>query len=34
MLNEDIRHLVVFAPHNIIKDSPFTRMDLISCRNC
>ncbi len=33
VLNEDIRHLVVFAPHNIIKDSPFTRMDLISCRN-
>lgn len=33
VLNEDIRHHVVFAPHNIIKDSPFTRMDLISCRN-
>ena len=33
VLNEDIRHQVVFAPHNIIKDSPFTRMDLISCRN-
>lgn len=33
VLTEDIRHLVVFAPHNIIKDSPFTRMDLITCRN-
>nr|UXE45593.1 protein-glutamate methylesterase/protein-glutamine glutaminase [uncultured bacterium] len=33
VLNEEIRHDVVFAPHNIIKDSPFTRMDLISCRN-
>lgn len=33
VLNEEIRHLVVFAPHNIIKDAPFTRMDLITCRN-
>lgn len=33
ILNEQIRHDVVFAPHNIIKDAPFTRMDLISCRN-
>lgn len=32
-VNEDLRHDVVFATHNIIKDSPFTRMDLISCRN-
>lgn len=33
VLNEEIRHDVVFAPHNVIKDSPFTRIDLISCRN-
>lgn len=33
VLGDEIRHQVVFAPHNIIKDSPFTRMDLISCRN-
>jgi two-component system CheB/CheR fusion protein len=33
VLSDEIRHLVVFATHNIIKDSPFTRMDLISCRN-
>jgi len=32
-VNEAIRHTVVFAPHNIIKDAPFTRMDLITCRN-
>ena len=25
--------MVVFAPHNIIKDAPFTKLDLISCRN-
>ncbi|MDQ3033940.1 MAG: PAS domain-containing protein [Myxococcota bacterium] len=29
----DIRQLVVFAAHNVIKDAPFTRMDLVSCRN-
>ena len=29
----EIRNMVVFAPHNLIKDAPFTRMDLISCRN-
>jgi two-component system CheB/CheR fusion protein len=29
----DLRQLVVFAPHNVIKDAPFTRMDLITCRN-
>ncbi|HEX6246218.1 MAG TPA: CheR family methyltransferase, partial [Polyangiales bacterium] len=29
----DLRQLVVFAGHNVIKDAPFTRMDLISCRN-
>lgn len=28
-----IRQTVVFAPHNIIKDAPFTRMGLVSCRN-
>lgn len=28
-----IREMVVFAQHNIIKDPPFTNIDLISCRN-
>jgi two-component system, chemotaxis family, CheB/CheR fusion protein len=28
-----VRDLVVFARQNILKDPPFTRMDLISCRN-
>ena len=28
-----IREKVVFAPQSIIKDPPFTRMDLICCRN-
>ena len=29
----DLRRMVVFAPHNVIKDPPFTRVDLVSCRN-
>jgi two-component system CheB/CheR fusion protein len=29
----DLRKMIVFAPHNIIKDAPFTRLDLITCRN-
>lgn len=29
----DLRQTVVFAHHNVIKDAPFTRVDLISCRN-
>jgi PAS domain S-box-containing protein len=29
----DIRRCVVFSPHNLFSDPPFTRMDLVSCRN-
>jgi two-component system CheB/CheR fusion protein len=29
----ELRQLIVFAAHNVIKDAPFTRVDLISCRN-
>ncbi|MBK7398112.1 MAG: PAS domain-containing protein [Myxococcales bacterium] len=28
-----IREMVVFAPHNLIKDPPFTNISLVSCRN-
>lgn len=28
-----IREMVVFAPHNLIKDPPFTKIDLVTCRN-
>jgi len=24
---------VVFANHNVVKDAPFTRVDMVSCRN-
>ncbi len=29
----NIREMVVFAQHNLIKDPPFTNIDMISCRN-
>ncbi|HVZ33013.1 MAG TPA: CheR family methyltransferase, partial [Polyangiaceae bacterium] len=29
----EIRQMLVFALHNVIKDAPFTRVDFISCRN-
>jgi two-component system, chemotaxis family, CheB/CheR fusion protein len=29
----NIREMVVFAQHNLVKDPPFTKIDLISCRN-
>jgi two-component system CheB/CheR fusion protein len=32
-VTSELRRLVVFAPHNVIRDAPFTQMDLISCRN-
>ncbi len=32
-VNTAVREMVVFAPHNIIKDPPFTNMDLLLCRN-
>ena len=32
-VSQELRQMVVFAPHNIIKDAPFTKLDLISCRN-
>ena len=32
-VRKKIREKVLFAPHNVLKDSPFSRCDLISCRN-
>jgi len=32
-VNASIREMVVFAPQNIIKDPPFTRLDILTCRN-
>lgn len=32
-INRQIRDLCIFAVHNFLKDPPFARMDLITCRN-
>ncbi len=32
-INKPIREMCVFAKHNVAADPPFSRMDLISCRN-
>ena len=32
-IKKEIRECVVFAIQNVIKDPPFTKMDMISCRN-
>ena len=29
----ELRQMVVFAQHNVIKNAPFTRVDLVTCRN-
>lgn len=32
-INPSIREMLVFAPHDIIKDPPFTKLDILTCRN-
>lgn len=32
-ISKKLREMVVFASHNIIKDPPFSKIDLLSCRN-
>ena len=33
VLSKEVRELCVFSPHSVIRDPPFSRIDLISCRN-
>lgn len=33
VVKQKIRELIVFAPHNVISDPPFTKVDLICCCN-
>lgn len=28
-----VREMCIFSPHNVISDPPFSRMDMVSCRN-
>ncbi len=32
-IHKDIREMIVFAVQDVIKDPPFTKLDLLSCRN-
>lgn len=32
-VSQSLRDVCIFAPHNILSDPPFSRMDLITCRN-
>ena len=32
-VNRELREMVLFSSHSFIKDPPFSRLDLISCRN-
>ncbi len=30
---KEVRELCIFSPHSVVRDPPFSRIDLISCRN-
>jgi two-component system CheB/CheR fusion protein len=32
-MSKEIREMVIFAPQNLIMDPPFTKLDILSCRN-
>ncbi|MFV0623367.1 CheR family methyltransferase [Sphingomonas sp. ac-8] len=32
-VSKELREMCIFSPHNLIKDAPFSRVDLLSCRN-
>jgi two-component system, chemotaxis family, CheB/CheR fusion protein len=32
-VRKEVRELVIFTPHNVMADPPFSRVDLLSCRN-
>lgn len=32
-IHKDLREMLIFSEHNLIKDPPFSKLDLISCRN-
>jgi len=33
VVTKEVRELCVFSPHSVIRDPPFSRIDLVSCRN-
>ena len=30
---KELREMCIFSPHNLVRDAPFSRIDLLSCRN-
>lgn len=32
-IRRELREMVLFAAHDVLRDSPFSRLDLVSCRN-
>jgi two-component system CheB/CheR fusion protein len=32
-VKKEIREMILFAPHNVLRDPPFSKLDLVSCRN-
>ena len=32
-VKKELRELVLFAPHNLLRDPPFSKLDLVTCRN-
>lgn len=32
-VSKELREVVLFSPHNVLRDPPFSRLDLITCRN-
>jgi two-component system, chemotaxis family, CheB/CheR fusion protein len=32
-VSKELREMCIFSPHNIVKDAPFSRIDILSCRN-
>lgn len=33
VVSKDVRELCIFSPHSVIRDPPFSRIDMVSCRN-
>ncbi len=33
VVTKEVRDLCIFSPHSVIRDPPFSRMDMVSCRN-
>jgi two-component system CheB/CheR fusion protein len=33
VVKKEVREMCIFSPHSVIKDPPFSRMDMVSCRN-